>query len=766
MICGFAAAATGDWFLAVKASPVRSPGFLAGIACFAAAHALWMAGQLKEARPDLRVIAAAAIPLLSFACVRLAPVLPPVLAAAVVAYTAVSAVGLSVAAGGRRLFYSLGILLLVFSDVMIGARMLRAPGCGQLVGPFYVTAEILLLVSCFRSREPRLSAPRRPFGATVAFGAVSAAAFLAAMAAFPGGGYNPLMRMLSALGRTAVRGVAWPWCHYLFVAGMLSAAAGSATAMLSCRRLVAGARLRALEWGAALNFAGLLTIAAVPENVNMLFHNAGCWMAAIGGGMALVALDRRAAPRSWTVALLSVVAVFGAAVALHALHAIPFVPAVPTMQKALIVSFIAWLVRIAWPFGSAASRRAAAVVGAALLLIASLHAAHAHSVAPDPAAWKAPDSAAKPLSADERAALRWLERVTGELPPDEERDWWETGGSQHGLFAKRYGIAFAGYAAAALGMRGDDAQWAAAGRILGRCVERYLKRDVWAYSMSRSYWGLRPWAPDPCFRENVMYTGHLLQLLAFYEAFTGDRRYWTHGFDFVWTDGRIVHYNVQKLVDVTVHQMRHGPNGGVTCEPGLMFFPCNNHPHVALAVFAKLGHGDWSEDARRWERWALGHYAKPLLGGGALNLVYHVRSGAFYPRGSAGLDAWSLLWYEPWAADRGTALALWRAAAEKVDWTAFADPADEVAGRATCCDPAKVPPTVAASFLAAAARECGDSKTAERLEGPLDAKFLRRDGGMYWLALDREWRVGASTNRIIALAIANGSSFRALCGRQ
>ncbi len=98
------------------------------------------------------------------------------------------------------------------------------------------------------------------------------------------------------------------------------------------------------------------------------------------------------------------------------------------------------------------------------------------------------------------------------------------------------------------------------------------RRDAWAYSQSKSYWGRKPWAPDPCFRENVMYTGHLLQLLALYETLTGDTRYWTDGWDFVWTDGRRVQYTVRRLIDVTVEQMRNGPNGGVCCEPGISSF--------------------------------------------------------------------------------------------------------------------------------------------------------------------------------------------------
>ena len=366
------------------------------------------------------------------------------------------------------------------------------------------------------------------------------------------------------------------------------------------------------------------------------------------------------------------------------------------------------------------------------------------------------------LAEDELAALKWLDHVTGRMTHDEEEEWWNIGGTQHGLFAKRYNIAFCGYAAAALGMLGDATAREAAGRILGNCIERYLRREVWAYSMSKSYWGRKPWAPDPCYRENVMYTGHLLQLLALYETFTGDARYWKDGFDFAWSAEKRVHYTVKKLVDVTVQQMRSGPNGGVTCEPGLMFFPCNNHPHIALALFARLGHGDWAADARRWEKWALDHYTKPMLGGGSLNLLYHVPTGMFYPRGHSGLDGWSLLWYEPWAEDRGTALRLWKSAAAKIDWRRIENGADARKGGMNCCDPVDVPPITVTTFLAAAARACDDPDTAERLEQIAFRSLVRRNGMLY-LDVGRDWRIGATANFIISRAYANGASFRRLC---
>ena len=114
---------------------------------------------------------------------------------------------------------------------------------------------------------------RRSFSATALLGACAAVSFVLAMHTFPGG-YNPFMRMLSALGRTEVRLVEWPWSHYLFFAGMV----------FSVLAVVSAARRAGLSpWGLALNIAGLACVALVPENVNMLIHNAGCWLAAIGG---------------------------------------------------------------------------------------------------------------------------------------------------------------------------------------------------------------------------------------------------------------------------------------------------------------------------------------------------------------------------------------------------------------------------------------------------------------------------------------------------
>ncbi len=618
-------------------------------------------------------------------------------------------------------------------------------------------------------REPFSAAGSRlgswnSFDAAVAWGGAALAAFILAALAWPGGGYNPFMRMLSALGRTAVRGVEWPWCHYFFMAGMflsigavISAAAGEVSRF-------PGWRHHAMGWGLALNVAGLATIALVPENANIFCHNAGCWCATLGGVAMLAAHDRRGRDRAWTIVLAADAALFGTVIALHAAKVIRFTPYVPTLQKSIIVLFSLWMLDIARQRTDAHIRRR---TWALLAILFALVALRVIVFGPSPFPFPrspfptstSPSLKAQPFTYDERAALAWLDHVTGLLPAEEEREWWGNGGRQFGLSSMRYHIAFCGYAAAALGWRGGAEERTVAARILGNCINRMIRRDVWDYSMSRSYWGQKPWAPDPCWRENVMYTGHLLQLLALYETFSGDKRYWKDGWDFVWTDGRRVHYTVRKLIDVSVFQMRNGPGGGISCEPGLIFFPCNNHPHIALALFAALGHGDWTADARRWERWALAHYGRPFLGGGALNLLYHERSNMLYPRGHNGLDGWSLLWYEPWAKDRGTAIALWREAAARIDWRTMETDPDGIAEFDPCRNPAAVPASASAPFLAAAARACDDHETAVRLESLTDRALVRRDGMLY-LDISRDWRVGATAIRIISLAEANGFRLR------
>ena len=345
MLAGFAAAfLIGNLFLTfLKAgSDMHSVGYVIGVAGFVLAQVFWTVGQLREARPDWRVVLALAIPLATFALVRLRPpVMPPAANAAVAAYSLLTALSFATALATRRVFYICGIGLLLFSDMMIGGSLLGAPGCNSLIRDTYLAAMALLLVSFFLKREWRIPAERisvRWYALSVA--AVGFACFVVAMTQYPGGGYNPLLQMLSALGETKVRDALYPSCHYWFMAGMFLSAASVAGVWACLARQIGGGWRRILVgWGGALNAAGLCTIALVPFDVNGTIHNVGCYLATSGGALILIARFRKGADLAWTCWLVVLFIAFALCIDLDS---IPFSPYVTTTQKLLIVSFAAW----------------------------------------------------------------------------------------------------------------------------------------------------------------------------------------------------------------------------------------------------------------------------------------------------------------------------------------------------------------------------------------------------------------------------------------
>ena len=367
------------------------------------------------------------------------------------------------------------------------------------------------------------------------------------------------------------------------------------------------------------------------------------------------------------------------------------------------------------------------------------------------------------LTPDEVAAQQWLADMTFRLPAERERDVWDVGGSQHGVFSIRYQAAFAGYAAAALGLR-TPAYVGLTRAVLSNAVARVADRKAWSYI--QTYWSQEPWFPDPCANGNVMYTGHLMMLMALEEALSGDTSFSRQGVSLAWDAERRFTYTTRQLADVTATQIRSG-DGGVPCEPGLVFFACNNHPHDTFRLLEGMGYGDWRAESAKWEGWALGRF-RATAGGGAFRVMHHAKSGLAYPRGMPGFDGWSLMWYAPWASDPQNPPKLWNLARKKIDWSEFGDDPHDVPVplvSCDCCKPVRVPPAATAAFLAAAARSCSDGATAQRLEAWLDTHFLTREGGRFWLNTHREWRTGVSANRILALAQANGSDVRAMVRR-
>ena len=345
MLLGFAAAFCGDWFLAIRQCGVRTPGFLCGVAAFTCAHVIWSAANWRESKVEWKTLPVILFPLCGFFLARVRGSIPDDVLRAASAYAVVSAISLAVAVGTRRWFYAFGIGCLVLSDVFIACQWVRAPLWGLLIGPFYIAALLLVAASCVLDRrEPRFVCGKgNPLPVTAVGGALSAGFFVWAMLVCPGGHYNPLSYMLSYLGRTMIRDVAYPLSHYLFCFGMVAGAAASLCFAPFFRSLAPGrVRKEVIGWGMAVCVGGLLLITMVPENENMAWHLSGCYLTMIGGiPMAFaLAFDRMGKIVFAWMAL--VATVFELVLFLDQWDIIPFSPYVPSAQKLIIVSFVLW----------------------------------------------------------------------------------------------------------------------------------------------------------------------------------------------------------------------------------------------------------------------------------------------------------------------------------------------------------------------------------------------------------------------------------------
>ena len=359
--CGLAATMIGDYFLAVKGSSLHSDGFLYGVAGFSFAQVCWIVFLRRHAVWSPRIAAALLFSLGILFGVRLIPALRTVpLAATLALYMLLSIISVSYACGTHSLSaaWPYGLCMFLFSDSMIAfSRILNVPLLHPLAEVSYLAS--LILIACAIAHCRQTPFPTHKFrylkrspATFLLGGSLVFLLFFLAMFFCSGPTYNPCMRMLSCLGRTRLQGVDYPACHYLFTFS-LAISAGLAARLypaLSC--FVKGARQKAwFMWGGALNAAGLLTIAFIPENVQGLFHNAGCVAAAAGGGVAvfILAPERnnplvpRAARWGWLIWSCLLTAVFETFLLCHRFKLLPFAPYVPTCQKILILTFVAWL---------------------------------------------------------------------------------------------------------------------------------------------------------------------------------------------------------------------------------------------------------------------------------------------------------------------------------------------------------------------------------------------------------------------------------------
>lgn len=383
-----------------------------------------------------------------------------------------------------------------------------------------------------------------------------------------------------------------------------------------------------------------------------------------------------------------------------------------------------------------------------------------------PAWWEKP----APLSDEEVGYLRFLADVSCDLP---QHKWDETWNIElrKGANGIRFFASFAGYGAALYTMR-LPAYVGLNERLLRGFVDVLLRRPSWEYSAT--LWKDKPWAPDPIPFENIMFTGHLIQIMAHYEAATGDTRYHTQGFDLVWDKETTFHYTLDQVVDITVQQMRENPSGGVPCEPANIFFSCNNHPHVGLKLLRTLGYTDYTELHEKWEKFALaGYFHKGP--GGVVRFAYNQDKRQFFPAAAIGFDAWSVLWYLPWASDPKVSDALWALVRAEIRPQAFRErPKVKKRGKTPLLGISTslynmaiglIPPMPTAAFLYAAAAAHGDKQAALGLkvfvekDSTVDGRGIRRFKG------DEKFTLFTTAAMATGVVLEGGADVRQLVQR-
>ena len=211
------------------------------------------------------------------------------------------------------------------------------------------------------------------------------------------------------------------------------------------------------------------------------------------------------------------------------------------------------------------------------------------------------------LDDKEVGQLRWFYKVTSAdisdfslIPSGNLYGVPKTASLQGSISAYRYTIAFATYFFALEQYHKLSANVSILGPMYDRMIQKMLDKQVWGY-WSRLSKGMPPLEPqmntpypqddDPVDSKNIMYSGHLSEMIALYEKLYQDMKYsQPNSIVFTVSDRESYSYNLQKLQDVILNQFQNMPQHCCQCQPNACFPVCNQHPILGHLVFDQV-HG-------------------------------------------------------------------------------------------------------------------------------------------------------------------------------
>ena len=171
----------------------------------------------------------------------------------------------------------------------------------------------------------------------------------------------------------------------------------------------------------------------------------------------------------------------------------------------------------------------------------------------------------------------------------------KTGGMQMSMASYRYSLAFMAYFLAIEQFHKVPANTGMIKPLLDRIIQKMQRKAVWDYwastsmvmphfepNFDRPYPSLR----DPIKIKNIMYSGHLAQMIGLYEKLYADLKWSAPGsLVFAWSDKEKYVYDQNTLIKVIYDQFINMPDHCIQCEPNVCFPVCNQHPMLALMLY-------------------------------------------------------------------------------------------------------------------------------------------------------------------------------------
>jgi hypothetical protein len=202
------------------------------------------------------------------------------------------------------------------------------------------------------------------------------------------------------------------------------------------------------------------------------------------------------------------------------------------------------------------------------------------------------------LAAKELGHVQFLVKLAQQPPGD----WSYMGGQeegQGGMEAYRYQLGYMAYALAIAQYHKTPAYREMYQKALDNLIQKMIRRDVWNYweNTSKGFTTTDPpqrgrglgWI-DPVVEKNIMYSGHLINMVELYQMLYRDDRYdkpksITFRWNLIDKLKSLFEYDGNKLADVLHKQFLEHPLHMIECEIGLLFPVCNQHPLLGLILY-------------------------------------------------------------------------------------------------------------------------------------------------------------------------------------